>query len=229
MARIPIKAFAYLRVSGKAQISGDGFDRQAAAIQAYARKHGYVIEDTYREKGVSGATELQDREALAAMIDQLESNGVRTVLVERADRLARDLIVSEMILNQLRAIGVAVIAVDSGTDLTGIDADPSRVLIRQVLGAVAQFEKSVIVMKLKAARDRKRRTTGRCEGRKPFGHFPGERDTLNRIFNLRTSQHLSFAVIADTLNSENRPTRQGNPWRASAVQGIIKRGRKSAK
>jgi DNA invertase Pin-like site-specific DNA recombinase len=47
------------------------------------------------------------------------------------------------------------------------------VLIRQVLGAVAQFEKAVIVSKLKAARMRKKRAEGRCEGRKPFGAKPG--------------------------------------------------------
>jgi len=43
------------------------------------------------------------------------------------------------------------------------DDDPTRTLIRQVLGAVAQFEKSVIVPKLRTARVRTRRETGRCE------------------------------------------------------------------
>lgn len=49
------------------------------------------------------------------------------------------------------------------------DDDPTRTLIRQVLGAIAQFEKSVIVLKLRAARERVRKSKGRCEGRKPFG------------------------------------------------------------
>ena len=40
-----------------------------------------------------------------------------------------------------------------GADLTSADGDPTRTLIRQVLGAVAQFEKSVIVLKLRAARE----------------------------------------------------------------------------
>jgi len=64
--------------------------------------------------------------------------------------------------------------VQVGLGLPAGDDDPTRVLIRQVLGAVAQFEKSVIVAKLRAARVRKRRETGRCEGRKPFGTRPGE-------------------------------------------------------
>jgi hypothetical protein len=54
-----------------------------------------------------------------------------------------------------------------------------------VLGAVAQFEKAVIVSKLKAARQRKKRATGRCEGRKPYGSRPGEADVVDYIRKLR--------------------------------------------
>jgi DNA invertase Pin-like site-specific DNA recombinase len=65
--------------------------------------------------------------------------------------------------------------------VTAADEDPTRVLIRQVLGAVSQFEKSVIVAKLRAARMRQRRATGRCEGRKSYGEHPGEEAVLHRI------------------------------------------------
>ena len=75
---------------------------------------------------------------------RMRSNGVRLVLVERADRLARDLMVGEVLLAEFRKLGVTVIAADSGTDLTAGDDDPTRVLIRQVLGAMAQFEQSGI-------------------------------------------------------------------------------------
>ena len=65
------------------------------------------------------------------------------------------------------------------------DDDPTRTLIRKVLGAVAQFEKSVIVLKLRAAQVRKRGETGRCEGRKPFGTRPGEAEILGLMKRLR--------------------------------------------
>jgi hypothetical protein len=39
--------------------------------------------------------------------------------------------------------------------------------VRQILGAVSQFEKAGLVAKLKHGRDAKRAATGRCEGRKP--------------------------------------------------------------
>ena len=57
-------------------------------------------------------------------------------MLSSPDRLARDLLVSEVLLAQFRDLGVRVVAADSGTDLTAADEDPTRVLIRQVLGAV---------------------------------------------------------------------------------------------
>jgi hypothetical protein len=45
---------------------------------------------------------------------------------------------------------------------------PTAVMVRQILGAVAQFEKATTVAKLAAARKRKREATGKCEGRKPI-------------------------------------------------------------
>lgn len=43
---------------------------------------------------------------------------------------------------------------------------PTAVLIRQVLGAMAEFDKASTVAKLDAARKRKREATGKCQGRK---------------------------------------------------------------
>jgi DNA invertase Pin-like site-specific DNA recombinase len=135
--------------------------------------------------------------------------------------------VGEIILNQFRDLGVRVIAADSGAELTAGGDDPTRVLIRQVLGAVAQFEKSVIVSKLKAARVRKRHETGRCEGRKPYGTRPGEAEVVALIRKLRRKprggERLSFAAIAASLNADGRPTRTGKPWAPETVRQIVKR------
>jgi hypothetical protein len=87
----------------------------------------------------------------------------------------------------------------------------------------------VIVSKLKAARVRKRRAEGRCEGRKPYGTRPGEADVVRRIHALRRKprggERLSFAAIAERLNSEGHPSRSGKPWAPETVRGIIQRGR----
>lgn len=228
MAKSKSKTATYCRVSGKGQIGGGGFPRQEQAVREYAAKHGLQIVAEYRDEGVSGTTEFDDREGLAELLDRLESNGIGTVLVERADRLARDLLVSELILDKFRKLGVRVIEAKSGTVLTDPDAnaDPTTVLVRQILGAIAEFDKSVTVAKLAAARKRIRDRDGRCEGRKPYGFHPAERDTLERIRQLRTKQRnrprAGYGTVAAMLNSENRPTRTGKPWHPEVVRRIVR-------
>ena len=92
------KAVTYLRVSGASQIDGDGFPRQRDVCNAYAKANGVNIVDEFRDEAVSGTTDADAREGFAAMVERIAGNGVRVVLVERADRLARDLIVSETLL-----------------------------------------------------------------------------------------------------------------------------------
>lgn len=217
-----MQAVTYLRVSGKAQVDGDGFPRQQEAVALYAAAHALELVGEYRDAGVSGTKDLDDREGLSELLARVRTNGVKIVLVERADRLARDLIVGELILAEFRRAGVKVIAVDGDTDLTAADGDPTRTLIRQVLGAVAQFEKAVIVSKLKAARGRRKREVGRCEGRKPFGAYPGEAFVLGKIADMRAFGH-TLQGIADRLNAARIPTRGGRPWHLSTVRAIVRR------
>src|SRR5271169_603460 len=110
----------------------------------------------------SGCT---SRPGFAAALERIASNGVRTIIVvETANRFARDLIVQETGYRMLRQQGIELIAADSPSSF--VDDTPTAALIRQVLGAVAQFEKTSLVAKLKGARDRKKRETGKCGGRK---------------------------------------------------------------
>jgi hypothetical protein len=68
-------AVSYLRVSGKGQIEGDGFDRQREAVNRFAEAGGFEIVQEYRDEGVSGTRELSDRPGLAALLDRIESPG----------------------------------------------------------------------------------------------------------------------------------------------------------
>lgn len=221
------KAVSYLRCSGLGQVDGDTWARQTAAIAKYAKGHGLKVVDEFRDAGVSGTKDLDNRPGLAALLDRVESNGVKIVLVENATRLARDLMVSEVILQQLTNAGCKVIAADSGTDLSADSDDPTRRLIRQVLGAVAEFDRRVTVMKLRAARERKRSRGERCEGRKPFGSRSGETETVARIRELRRKppkgKRRSLQQVCDSLNAEGRTTRSGKPWTKQAVNRIVRR------
>src|SRR5215469_12520176 len=111
-----IPACSYLRVSSWGAIDGDGFPRQRTAIQKYAEANGFEIVEEFRDEGVRGVTELRDRNGLAACLAKCETDGIKIVLVEIADRLARDLIVSELIIREFQKLGVRVIAASGGVD-----------------------------------------------------------------------------------------------------------------
>ena len=219
------KAVSYVRVSGKGQVDGDGPERQRQAIARFAKNAGLAVLEEFSDLGVSGTTELADRPGLAALLDRLESNGVRTVIVERADRLARDLMVQEVIVGQFSKIGARILTAD-GVDLTSGDQDPTRRLIRQVLGAVAEFEKNVIVLKLRAARERKRARGERVEGVKPYGTFPAEQAVLERMRQLRRKpakdRRPSCATVAAQLNAEGHRNRAGREWSAQMVHHVLR-------
>ena len=223
------KAYAYLRVSGKGQVEGHGFTRQRQSIRRYARAHSAKVVTEFRDEGVTGTNGIEGRPGLSALLAAVEANGVRLVLVEHPDRLARDLLVSEVILADFRAAGVTVIAADGEINLTDND-DPDRVMVRQIVGAVAQADKARLVRRLRAAREAMRAQTGRCEGPKPFGALPGEAATVDRIRQLRRKPkgrpRLSVAKIAGILNAEGRPTRYGRPWQPRIVLRILDRLRK---
>ena len=100
--------------------------------------------------------------------------------------------------------------------------DPSRKLMRQIFGVIAEYEKTMIVLKLRGARVRTRAKTGRCEGRKPYGYFEGENAVIDRMQELRKAGQ-GFDKIAAALNSEGFKPRSGEKWYGSAVNGILTR------
>src|SRR3954452_12463821 len=159
-------AVAYLRTSSAANVGTDrdSDKRQRDAIAAFAKRAGFAIVDEFYDPAVSGADPIEVRPGFAALLDRIESNGVRTVIVEDASRFARDLVTQELGILALIGRGVRVLTA-SGDDLTNTD-DPFKVAMRQIAGAFAQLEKARLVGKLKAARDRKRATGVKVEGRK---------------------------------------------------------------
>jgi DNA invertase Pin-like site-specific DNA recombinase len=222
MSKPSSTAVSYLRVSGLAQVKGDGFTRQREAVEARAAANGLELVGEYRDEGVSGTIGLDSRPGLSALLERVLSNGVRIVIVERADRIARDLIQSELILDELRKAGVSVIEAESGRDLAS-KPNATAVLIRQVLGAVAEFEKSSIVAKLAAARARKRKETGRCEGQKPYSDEIVREVRRLRRKNPKTGRVRGYGAIAKEMSRLGHPTKKGGPWTASTIQTILRR------
>lgn len=218
--------FGYTRVSGKGQLEGDGFSRQNEAIRAFCQAHGLALEQIFREEAVSGTVEGLDRPEFSKMLAVMEDRRMQAFIVERMDRLARDLMVSELLLAECRKRGIKVYSADQGAliDMASDGGDPTRVLIRQIMGALAQWEKSNLVKKLRASRERIRARGERCEGRKPFGSKPGEQTVLTAVLRLRDSG-LSLQGLADFLNESDlkNPNSRDGKWTKSVVAKFLDR------
>lgn len=213
------RCFVYLRVSGAGQIDGDGKERQLLACQEYARAHELEIVEVFHEDGVSGTRELTDRPALGMLLAALEENGIKTILIEKIDRLARDLMVSETIIADMRKRGYTLIST-AEPDLCS--NEPSRVLIRQIFGAIAQWDKDMLVLKLNAARARMRARGERAEGVKPYGTKDGEQAILDHMASLRAAG-FTLHDIAAALNDSGSVSRSGRPWHSSTIHKILAR------
>ena len=94
--------------------------------------------------------------------------------------------------------------------------------MRQIFGAISEYEKTMIVIKLRGARQRKKARTGRCEGRKPYGHYPGEKAVVERMRALR-AEGLGFDRLAAKLTAEGFSTRKGTAWHGFGVNRILSR------
>lgn len=221
-----MKAFAYVRVSGKGQVEGDGFRRQEAEIASYAKAHKVEIVHTYREEGVSGTTDEADRPAFQDMVAAILRNGVRTIIVEGLDRLAREYRIQETLLVYLASKGIDLIAARTGENVTeAVMADPMRKALVQIQGVFAELEKGMLVKKLRTAREQKRKVEGKCEGRKPISETDPE--LLAEVRRLRHAKpgqkRMSYAKIAEQLNAAGRTHSKGKPFTPTGVQSIIAR------
>lgn len=160
------QAIAYLRTSSASNVGPDKDSqrRQLEAVTSYAKAHRLEIVESFYDAAVSGADALDERPEFAKLLDRCKVNGFTVVLVENAGRFARDLAVQLTGHALLQKLGIELVPVDAPTYFT--DPSPTAELVRQILGAVAQFEKTSLVIKLRGARERIRAKKGRCEGRK---------------------------------------------------------------
>jgi hypothetical protein len=70
--------------------------RQRAAIERFAKSAGFAMVDWFNDPAVSGADPIETRPGFSKLLDRIEANGVRTVIVEDASRFARDLVAQEL-------------------------------------------------------------------------------------------------------------------------------------
>lgn len=222
------KAIAYLRTSSAANVGADkdSDKRQRAAIEAFATRADLEITEEFYDQDVSGTDPIESRPGFSALLDKIEANGVRTVVVEDASRFARQLIVQEAGIIALIERGVRVLT-SSGDDLTET-SDPFKIAMRQIAGVFAQLEKARLVGKLKAARDRKRATGVKVEGRRSYAEIDardhdGRMIALARRLRRKSPKggRLSLRTISAELAAAGFLSNSGKPYAPTAVARML--------
>lgn len=225
---------AYLRVSTDTQAEhGLGLDVQRQAIKAWARQHGHTITGWHSDEGISGSNGLDTRDALPDAVGEIREHRAGGLVVYRLDRLARDLILQETLLAEIASQGGRVFSTMPGEQdvITDDPEDPSRRLIRQVLGAVSEYERSLIRLRLRNGRRRKAERGGFAYGSPAYGFRaearelvpePTEAAAVARIRQLR-AQGASVRAIAAALTAEGHRPKRGGQWHPETVRRIIAR------
>jgi DNA invertase Pin-like site-specific DNA recombinase len=229
-----MKVAAYLRVSTDRQAEeGLGLAVQEHAIHDWASSHDHVIVGWFRDEGVSGSNGLEHRLGLADALEALKAGEAGGLVVYRLDRLARDLVLQEHLLADIHRLGAEAFSTSAaeGSYLTDDPDDPSRKLIRQVLGAVAEYERGMIALRLRSGRRRKAASGGYAFGAPPYGYradggslvaIPDEQAALERMRSLRQGG-LTYEAIARSLQRDGFPTKRGGEWHGKVVRAALGR------
>ena len=139
-------AFGYVRASTQEEVRQGSNERQKAEILRYARAKGYDVE-FFEDRAKSGKnTQRPDFERMMNTLDAKP----KVVIVAKIDRFARSLSDLLRMLEYLDQKGVGFISVnDPGVDTT----TPNGRLLLQILGAFAEFERSMINSRTRAGRE----------------------------------------------------------------------------
>jgi len=129
--------------------------------------------------------------------------------------------VQEVGFSMLRSRGIDLVAADSPNAF--LDKTPTAVMIRQILGSVSQFEKAMLVAKLKGARDRKRRAGVKVEGRKSIAETkPVTVELARKLARARPKGgKRSLREISAELAAAGHTTKSGTPYAATAIKLML--------
>jgi DNA invertase Pin-like site-specific DNA recombinase len=227
-----MRVVAYVRVSSAHQAEAYGPEVQRAAIAKWAKANGHQVV-SWQTDVVSGASELRNRVGWCEAAALVKSGKAAGIVVARLDRLARDVMVQELLLRKLSDLGGIVLSTRENENemLNGESKDPSRKLVRVIMGAISEYDREMTVDRLTAGRHAKAARGGYAHGALPYGYrsdqgdlipVPGEQRALARMKEL-AAQGKSTREIARLLTAEGHPTKRGAAWSSPVVARILRR------
>src|SRR6516162_7033830 len=136
------RAVIYVRVSTDKQT----VENQVRELRQIAERRGWEAVGEYRDAGISGAKERENRPGLDQMLKDASKRRFDVVMAWAIDRLGRSLIDLLGTIQTLEACGVDLYLDQQSIDTT----TPAGKLMFQVTGAFAEFERSMIRQRVHA-------------------------------------------------------------------------------
>lgn len=224
-----LRLVGYLRCSTEGQVDKFGLQAQRQAIDAWAKANGHRLIEVVVDAAVSGTTQALERDGLAAAIDAVQQRRADGVVCARMDRLARSLTTQEAALGLIWQAEGRVFCADSGEVAQDDADDPLRTALRQIVGAIAELDRALVIKRLRDGRRVKAEQGGYVAGAPRYGfraeggelvEDPAEAFVVERMMALRSSGS-SLNAIATVLNCEGVPAKRGGRWTASSVSRVI--------
>ena len=135
----PKRAFCYTRVSTDQQST----KAQEAELRNYVKRRGWTLKKIYCDK-ISGMKDT--RPGLSGLMADCRKGLVDVVVVWKFDRFGRSLRHLVTALAEFKSLGIDFVSATEGVDTTS----PAGELVFQIFGAIAQFERSLIVERVRA-------------------------------------------------------------------------------
>jgi len=228
-------AAIYLRVSTVGQVDGFGLAAQEDACRRAAQARGFRVVGVFTDEGVSGRVPTKERPGWAEALVAVEAEAADALFAARMDRVGRTLTVQEDALAALWATGCEVHMADDERGAVPADDpdDPLRTLLRQITGAVAEYDRSALTKRMRDGRKAKAAAGGHATGPAPYGWtaeggelhpVAAEQTALARMLTLR-DEGATTRTVATVLAAEGHPTKRNGAWTQPVVARILARHR----
>jgi DNA invertase Pin-like site-specific DNA recombinase len=148
----------YVRVS----TDGQTVENQRRDLRASAKRHGWLVVETFDDNGVSGAKSRDERPAMRRLMEGVGRKDFDMVAAWSVDRLGRSLQDLVGFLGELQAKGVDLFLHKQGLDTS----TPAGKAMFQMLGVFSEFERAMIQERVRAGLARAR-AQGKKLGRPP--------------------------------------------------------------